>query len=349
MGNGLSCPPSRLAEISSRPHTAINAPTPFQPQLQEATHSRPSSASIGSVRGDDFIHTSFAGPLNPPVVFPRPRSATADILGRTCNNALLPEQQISAVEEAPSVFDRPPTAMLLDRPGTAEMLPPRRELPFQRLSSPRSSGSDTGRSSDRPLTGSMGPPALPRSATQRPGSSRGVRSEDIELPPLPQPTVISKLNSGKQQPLRSPSQDQNSFQRAKTSPANRLENESSSSALSSPLSSPLTLKKTSPPALTPAQIHSTPGSKLQASTLEHRNHTPTFPGANHQTSNASGATSSTLGTDDAERLAAYTMQTDEGRRAALNEFIFRHLENEDFLTLVEDMETAWARVALGMR
>jgi hypothetical protein len=49
-----------------------------------------------------------------------------------------------------------------------------------------------------------------------------------------------------------------------------------------------------------------------------------------------------------DNLAAYTMQSDEGRRAALNEFIFRQLESEDFLTLVEDMETSWARVALGM-
>jgi hypothetical protein len=42
------------------------------------------------------------------------------------------------------------------------------------------------------------------------------------------------------------------------------------------------------------------------------------------------------------------MQSDEGRRAALNEFIFRQLESDDFLTLVEDMEASWARVALGM-
>lgn len=33
----------------------------------------------------------------------------------------------------------------------------------------------------------------------------------------------------------------------------------------------------------------------------------------------------------------------------INDLIFRHLESEDFLVLVEDVETAWARVALGMR
>ncbi|USP81589.1 uncharacterized protein yc1106_08863 [Curvularia clavata] len=347
IGSSLSCPPSRLAEISSRPHTAFDAPAPFKPQLHEAAHSRPSSALFGSNRGDAFISASFSGPLNPPVVFPRPPSATADILGPNYNNASSPKQHISTVEVAPPVFtDRPETAMLLDRPGTSEMLPPRRELPFQRLSS---SGSDTGRSSDRPLTGTMGPPALPRSAVQRPGSSRSSRTKDIELPPLPQPTVINKSDSEMQQTPRTPNQDPCSFQRIKTSPAIRLENEPLFSALSS---FPLTSKESSPPALTSPQTHNMPGSKaenLQGSMLEHRHHSLAIPGASHPILNAPGASSSTIGTDDADRLAAYATQTDEGRRAALNEFIFRHLENEDFLILVEDMETAWARVALGMR
>jgi hypothetical protein len=66
-----------------------------------------------------------------------------------------------------------------------------------------------------------------------------------------------------------------------------------------------------------------------------------------------GATASDVGTaiglNGNEGLAAYAMQSDEGRRAALNEFVYRHLESDDFLTLVQDMETAWARVALGMQ
>ncbi|KAI4924339.1 uncharacterized protein J4E92_007420 [Alternaria infectoria] len=32
--------------------------------------------------------------------------------------------------------------------------------------------------------------------------------------------------------------------------------------------------------------------------------------------------------------------------AALNEFVYRHLESDDFLTLVQDMEATWARVAM---
>jgi hypothetical protein len=56
-----------------------------------------------------------------------------------------------------------------------------------------------------------------------------------------------------------------------------------------------------------------------------------------------------MAVNDNEKLAAYALQSDEGRRAALNEFVYRHLESDDFLTLVQDMETAWARVALGMQ
>jgi hypothetical protein len=58
---------------------------------------------------------------------------------------------------------------------------------------------------------------------------------------------------------------------------------------------------------------------------------------------------SAIGMNGNDGLAAYALQSDEGRRAALNEFVYRHLESEDFLTLVQDMETAWARVALGMQ
>ncbi|KAL7770194.1 hypothetical protein CFE70_000127 [Pyrenophora teres f. teres 0-1] len=135
------------------------------------------------------------------------------------------------IEEAPEVStERPETAMLFNRPDSAENLPPRRELPFPRLSEPRSSGSDS------PL---------------------GVLS-------------------------------------------NAAQN------------------------LRQAMSHSTPI-------------TPPTSGT--------GATGEK---SDRDALAAYVRQSDEGRRAALNEFIFRNLENDDFLTLVEDMETAWARTAIGM-
>jgi len=54
----------------------------------------------------------------------------------------------------------------------------------------------------------------------------------------------------------------------------------------------------------------------------------------------------TSSANENDQLATYAMQSDEGRRAALNEFVYRHLESDDFLTLVQDMEATWARVAM---
>jgi hypothetical protein len=66
----------------------------------------------------------------------------------------------------------------------------------------------------------------------------------------------------------------------------------------------------------------------------------------YQNSSVSAAPTFRQNSDD--DLSAYVMQSEEGRRAALNEYIFRQLESDDFLALVEDMEASWARVALGM-
>lgn len=358
---GLTCPPSRLAEISNRPRTAVNASTTFEPHLQAATNTRLSFATPTSDRGDTLTTASFSSPLNPPRLFPRPQSATADILSRSWKDVSSSSDHSRSTVEEPlqASTERPETAMLFNRPGTAELLPPRRELPFQRLSEPKSSGSDSGRASDsRPSTGLMGPPALPRSAAQRPGSSRSANSKDVELPPLSQPTVIDKVGRGKQpmqQPPHTPNQDQNLFQRAQTSPNNHSGHASSPTAFSSPLSSPLSFANSSSPNSVLLQNHSTSGVEVRntqglvSGPFRRPPTTPTVSEASHHISNVLVASGTTPGANDIERLAAYTMQPDEARRAALNEFIFRHLESDEFLTLVEDMETAWARVALGMR
>ncbi|RAR05631.1 hypothetical protein DDE82_003820 [Stemphylium lycopersici] len=358
VGGGLSCPPSRLAEISSRPHTAVNAPASLESQIQESAYVLPSSVAVGYNREDALAPGSFSGPLNPPVLFPRPHSATADILSRSSNNiSFSPDKHMTTIEAAPRTpTERPETAMLFNRPDTAEALPPRRELPFQRLSEPRSSGSDTVRSPDRPSTGLMGPPALPsRTPGGRPGSSRSASSKAFELPPLPKPTVVEKTARGKQgmqQPPRTPTQDQNIFQRAKTSPYNGIENQQPFVASSSsPTSSPLSFARSSSAAVTSPNLVGTSSTaaapNVQRTLLQNTLATPPASEATYSIPIAPDA-GGAGGRSDTESLLAYTMQSDEGRRAALNEFVFRHLESDDFLTLVEDMETAWARVALGL-
>lgn len=351
----LSCPPSRLSEISNRPYTATNAPTLLESQLQEATHGRPTSAYSGH-RGEPNAVASIPDPLAPPVYFARPTSATSDILGRaiTTSNFPLHDQPMPTIEEVPrSSSSRPETAMLYNRPDTAEsLLPPRRELPFQRLSGPGSSGSDSVRPSSRPSTGLMGPPPLPaRVASLRPSSSPG-NYPGTELPPLPQPTVIGKVASLRQemqQTPHTPNQDYSTPIPAQTSPYENNENQPFPS--STPISSPLLLKR----ANTSAQSASRPLSplsnaaqNLRSTMSQNAPATPPTSEATYQgpvvTPGAPGYNSTTEG-----NLAAYAMQSEEGRRAALNEFVFRHLESDDFLTLVEDMETCWARVALGMQ
>jgi len=357
---GPSCPPSRLAEISSRPSTSYDFSASLNHQLPTASYTRPVSATTDYTRETGGVPAPFSGPLAPPVLFTRPTSATSDILGRShVDSSYTSDQHMPDLQESHRMStNRPDTAMLFnrpgsasrpdtaDRPGSTEILPPRRELPFPHLSSPRSSGSD----SVRPSTGTMGPPPLPAHvASIRPGSSRSATSKEIELPPLPQPTVVSKTARGKQpmqQPPRTPNQDQYIPARAKTSPHGGIENQSP--LTSSPISSPLSFNRSSFSAVpTPQPL----GERSNAAQNLHRTmsygglDTPPTSVTGHRGASMSnpGATTSV---NENDQLATYAMQSDEGRRAALNEFVYRHLESDDFLTLVQDMETAWGRIAM---
>ncbi|RMZ74618.1 hypothetical protein GMOD_00003679 [Pyrenophora seminiperda CCB06] len=348
---GLSCPPSRLAEISSRPSTATNTPLSLKPQPQEVANTRPFSASTGYAREEFGASTSFSGPLDPPVYFARPNSATSDILGRISNHASFPSHlPMPSIEEAPKAStERPETAMLFNRPDSAESLPPRRELPFPRLSEPRSSGSDSVGLSERPSTGLMGPPPVPaRSGRRRPSSSRGASSKEIELPPLPRPTIISKTAQAMQQPPHTPDQEQTP-QHAKTSPSDSINNQSPLSS-SSPCHTPLSVNRTRStalPTLQPLSALSDAARNLRRSMSHNAPATSPVSSAAYQGFGTSG-TGTSREKCDKDALAAYVMQSDNERRAALNEFIFHNLENDDFVTLVEDMETAWARAAFGV-
>jgi hypothetical protein len=104
------------------------------------------------------------------------------------------------------------------------------------------------------------------------------------------------------------------------------------------MSSPLSFKKLSPTALpTPLGTLSNAAQNTHHTVFQSAPITPPTSVTGHRS-----------GTDETDGLAAYATQSDEERRALLNEFVFRHLESDDFLTLVQDMETAWARVAMGM-
>ncbi|KAF1923149.1 uncharacterized protein M421DRAFT_76076 [Didymella exigua CBS 183.55] len=333
---GPSCPPSRLSEISSRPYTALSAPTVVESQIQEATHTRPNSAFASS-------SIPFPNPLTPPVHFPRPDSAS--VVSPDHVTSFPPrDQPVATIEQHEVSGTRPDTALLYERPDTAE-LPPRRELPFRRESPPTSSGSDRNRPHSRPSTAIMGPPPLPtRVSDLRPGSARTI-SLDSELPPLRQPTIVTdnaRITSAQQRPLTPlPS----SRGRSKPAQGSTIleEQQSFTPASSSPQAYP-TPAATSPLATRPLSAIS--------DDAQHR------PGSVSSGIFASPPTLSSRDrpdrtavpdfSRDAEKaLKAYAMQSDDGRRAALNNFIFKSLDDNNFLTLVEDMETNWARLGLG--
>lgn len=338
---------SRATEIASRPFTAVTAPTCIESQVQEAAHARPAS-SYTSRRAP-----SLTGPLRPPEYFARPTSATSLALDNSTSVYASNDQTHSTYTPAFQSSDsRSETAMLFNRPDTAEAaLPPRRELPFSRLSSPRSAGSDDARPNSRLSTGLMGPPPLPqRVASLRPASSRA--ATDAELPPLPKPTIV---NSAQQQPSwmrqapRTPENDHTTSSGTQEAYGDTQENRSptSSSSNFSPLAYKRASSNTSPPNRPLSSLSDSSQNRPHTDSPSSQLSSPisqTIPKI-HVHAETSNQSNLNLSTD----LSDYAMQPEEGRRAALNEFLFKNLENDNFLTLLEDMETCWARAGLGMK
>jgi hypothetical protein len=330
---GPSCPPSRLSEISNRPYTAISAPTVVESQIQEAVHARPSSA---------FPSSSFTlpDPLTPPIHFRRPDSASVTSPDQPTSFQAR-DQPVATIEHHDASCTRPETALPYDRPYAAE-LPPRRELPFRRDSLPPSSGSDY-RPHSRPSTGVMGPPPLPtRVSDLRPGSAR-TASLDSELPPLRQPTIVTdtgKKTSAQQRPL-TPMPHFKGHSKPARIPTICEEQDSFAPALSSPQAYP-TPAPTSPLATRPLNAlgsgaQNRPGSASLG----------VFASSPASADRPGRAIALPHSRDAENALKAYAMQSDDRREAALNSFIFKSLDDNNFLTLVEDVETNWARLGLG--
>ena len=320
---GPSCPPSRLSEISSRPYTAISAPAAPEPYYQEASSGRPSTAFATTAR---FPSSS---PLNPPIYFPRPDSASDA-------TSLTRDQPAATIEHQDTSGPRTQSALLHDRPDTAE-LPPRRELPFSRDSLPTSSDSEPSLSSSRPSTALMGPPPLPsRVSDLRPSSARAVGS-DKELPPLRQPTIVGE--AGRTSPASQRS----------TSPLTHLPSHSKRTQATVPTEGQGSFSRiSSSPETSPGSRMFRPLTPVGSDAL---NQGPATSPRTYSTSSPdggqSGRDSNSFFSDDMEsQLKNYAMQSSESRRAALDEFILKNLDNEDFLTLVQDMEANCARIGL---
>ncbi|KAH9864176.1 hypothetical protein J1614_010110 [Plenodomus biglobosus] len=360
----LSCPPSHLADFTSRPFTASDASVSTHTPLQEVVQSRPFSALPGYNYADSNIPGPSSGALTPPVYFARPSSATTALLQQSLTNATLSprgDSFTSASEDAArhsgSYTD---VSMPSNSPHSIEAsLPPRRELPFQRSSAPPSPGSDTIRPPSRPYTGLMGPPPLPvRVNSLRPALARDDAMEtellQLSLPPLPT-KFGSRQQAAKKSPQpRTPDTSQDECLDLRHISHRDIESQRPSTFSphnsASPGPSP-SFVRMSNSVFSTVRVSDSPGSVPQgsgrATSLNTPATRPTCETMQHENSGLSA--SRTVNDCDVDGLRVYIMQSEDQRRDALNEFIFQHLENDNFLTLVEDMETCWARVALGMR
>ncbi|KAL5422488.1 hypothetical protein PMIN04_004630 [Paraphaeosphaeria minitans] len=315
--SGPSCPPSQLSEITGRPGTAVPSPTIVNDTV---TGMRPSTASY-------FSSASTASSR-------RPDSAAA----------MSPYE--STIRSPLSA--RPDTACSI----IASDLPPRRELPFERLDTADSTGNNSTRPGSRPLSGVMGPPAMPalaRAGTKRPNSKDG-SSHSTELPPLRKPTYISKtltsqaakLNAGSGSALytRDPMRPQSAIVQNNYTAMQQM--------------------MTSAPVLTPNTPR--PASSYNTATMHSRgilhnnSNSPiettaaleTPPGSDLDMLDSSPAENKGDSEQHVEELAAYAQQPNQSRVNELNNFIFQHLQDSNFLTLVDDMQMTWARIGTGL-
>lgn len=332
-GEGLSCPPHRLMEISNRPYTAIDSSTSVGSQSAEVSNMRPASAR-SSFSGEERKWAGFSSdPLVPPMHFPRPDSATFEILGHSSGSSATPAYSPPRPSSQEHVMDARFSSETINhssRPNSAEtILPPRRELPFQRSSLIFGSENLSLQSFNRPSTFAMGPPPLPAHLTKlRPASSPGAH-RDMELPPLPTPTIVGQQVY----------QGSSALKHAETRP-------SSSDTISSSTTFPRNTGK--------GKMHAAVPTSFSRAQSPLHNMSPNIATTGPASDDASQygvqrSVSSLPRSNEDDNLSAYVQQPDEERRAALNEFLFNHLENNGFLTLVEDMEACWARATLGMR
>lgn len=317
--SGPSCPPSQLSEITGRPGTAMPS----------------SSAAV----------------LNPNDTVTGLRPSTASFFSSSTASSRRPDSAAALSPYEPTI--RSP---LSARPNTASSviasdLPPRRELPFERLDTPDSTGNNSIRPGSRPLSGVMGPPPMPgtaRAGTKRPNSRAG-SSHSTELPPLRKPTYISKtltaqaakLNGGLGSTLDA---------RDTLRPQSAITQHSYTAMEQMMSSAPVLTPNTPRPASSynTATMHALGLVNNKNNPVELSSALETPPGSDLNMLGSSPAENKGDNEQHAEDLAMYAQQPNESRLNELNKFIFRHLEDDNFLTLVDDMQMAWARIGTGL-
>ncbi|KAL8789718.1 MAG: hypothetical protein Q9213_000968 [Squamulea squamosa] len=252
---------------------------------------------------------------------------------------------LRAPEKSP---ERPVTAPLT----LTQLMPPRRELPFAK--EPASRGArDEVLVEEAPQKSAKKPPvrvkAKPKKQPSRPSSSRSnPKPAGQKGGATKEPSMVVRLRTGPTSGLAPVEASPGPFVASTIKPAN-------TKALDQVLTetSPNRLNtRTSKPTVATPDLSST-SNPVTANNIENISPEEYMTRLDHwirkyqdlpaPTPKATAIPSST----DKENLAAYAAQTEEERLAALDTMICECLEDENFATLVADVEKSWKRIALG--
>lgn len=300
-------------------------------------------------------------PIVPPEYFQRPDSSGPGIPHPSDDASASRTGQFVTPEYSHTTDMSSSPATL--RPRSEDMLPPRRALPFSHSLSKSSSNIESAESLNRPFTsplslkpsaskgicpsgrassGSMGPPPLPspsvvtRSNTTRPNPIRDMTNTlvptfTLEVAEPPHPSSSSRPSSAalpELPPLPTPTFIEEPRDVANTTPSSRtLDFETRRDGL--PFSELSTGAKT---------MQSSPPPSAAAPRPDLPDHDRLFQELHKETSGIAN-----------EHLKSYSARTAEERREILDDFMMNLIDDDDFLKLVEDVSTCWTRVGLGLQ
>lgn len=305
-------PPLHVHRSSTLPHMTTEAHYGIQPFA--SSDARELAGSMRFIQGQDQHYESVVsttGLLSAP---PSSASSFVEKAIGPITSATRPHcshLQIITENEAAS-SQRPWTAPVSQVEDTlTQLVPPRRELPFQRTST---------------LQKATGICSIENSS--RPSSSTA------DLPPLPKPNFVKDLARTTTRPTITHYQSCNGYDGQQRGDPNGQQ------------------------AHLPASDNSRGSAKERLSARSDLQYSSIV---RPSTSNATADLSETAYLDriiarisaeatsgDTENLAAYTTLPTDERRTVINDWMMQHIEDDDFLTLCQDVWGCWRRIGLGL-
>lgn len=332
-------PFSAYATVHQQPHSSANIHVlpAFYPVAHRspAPHDLPDQANRAQEMLPPQLPSSDSG-----------YSDTTDV--RNMHISRLTNPRLQAIVEAEKGYaQRPSTAPVRQEENTlSQLLPPRRELPFLRPSSqPKSRAPNEGGSPSRPSSSTAHASSRPHSAFvdptlhpgQRPSSAKALVDSDRTEPlQVNAPGVESSTLRNIHPPLPSvSSQELPTLSLTSKRPLSSL-GDNASNARQGPEPSPNGAD---------GSLHAT-GHSASKLNVQSAPHAVSDDGAYLDRVAARVAAETGLG--DATNLSMYSAQSTEERKTIINDWMMQHLEDDDFLTLCQDVSGCWRRIGLGL-